>query len=564
MTDQSVAIEDFPAEWQLLGGRGLSAKILLRECNPKCDPLGPDNVLVIAPGVLTGTSAPTSGRLSFGCKSPLTNGIKEANVGGDPGQDLVKLGYRAIIVKGQPADRERRWGLEITADGVKLKPADEYKGMWNYATCEKLFEGYPQTASAMSIGPAGELMLKGASIACTDSSKERHPARHAARGGVGAVMGSKGIKWVAVDPGKAPPRQAADKAGFGAFTKAFSKDYLGQRHEMIKHGTSAVVPVANMFVTVPYKNRRDGQNPNIDGLDGAHIRETFETRGGGMHNCMTGCIVRCSNVVNDKEGKYVTSALEFETLAVMGSNCDINNWEDVAVLDRLCDEIGLDTIETGAAVAVLMDSGGLQWGDVEGVKRLLRAIEKRDETAMDVGNGALHVGSKRKHNRIPVCKGQAMPAWEPRSVKSVGVTYSVSPMGADHTAGFVLAPGMSDEDAVAASQEAQINHALCDSAGFCIFQQPSLDEIRQFYGRLIGREVSREEIADIGWQCLQDEWNFNEKAGFTTADDKLPDFIREEGIGPDRALKFQVPTELVAQARVRQPAKESLFIQGHI
>ncbi|MBF8269650.1 MAG: Aldehyde ferredoxin oxidoreductase, partial [Gammaproteobacteria bacterium] len=196
MTNLTLTTEDFPADWKFLGGRALSARILLNECDPACDPLGPDNILVLAPGVLSGSSAPTSGRLSVGCKSPLTGGIKEANSGGDPGQDIVKLGYRAIVVTGQPADRQRRWGLEVTQSGLKLVPADDYKGMWNYASCKKLFTNYPKTASAISIGPAGEMMLKSASVACTDRDKERRPARHAARGGVGAVMGSKCLKWV--------------------------------------------------------------------------------------------------------------------------------------------------------------------------------------------------------------------------------------------------------------------------------------------------------------------------------------------------------------------------------
>jgi aldehyde:ferredoxin oxidoreductase len=565
MTQQTVAIEDFPSHWQLLGGRGLSAKILLNECNPQCDPLGPDNVFVLAPGFLAGSAAPTSGRLSVGCKSPLTGGIKEANVGGEPGQDLMRLGYRAIIVTGQPVDRSRRWGLEVTADGARLVPADEYKGMWNYAACEKLLSHYPKTASAITIGPAGEMLLKGASVACTDKSRERRPCRHAARGGVGAVMGSKCLKWAVVDAGKSPSRKPADAKGFTGFVKSVSKDYLGgHRHELIKHGTSGVVPVANMFHTLPYKNRTAGQNPHFEGLDGAKIRATFETRGGGMHNCMSGCIVKCSNVVHDQAGNYKTSALEFETLALLGSSCDINNWEDVAELDRLCDELGLDTIETGAAVAVLMDSGGLRWGDVEGVKKLLLGVTRNAEASLDVANGALHVGTKRKHHRIPVAKGQALAAWEPRAVKSVGITYCTTPMGGDHTAGFVLEPESTDEQAVYRSQEAQINHAVCDSGGFCIFQQPSLDEVRQFYGRFIGREVSRDEIADLGWQCLQDEWEFNTRAGFTSADDDLPDCIRNEGIGPDQKLKFQVDPKVIAQAKVRQPPRETMFTEGKI
>jgi aldehyde:ferredoxin oxidoreductase len=564
MTDQSIVIEDYPSEWRLLGGRGLSARILLNECDPKCDPLGPDNMLIFAPGLLTGSAAPTSGRLSVGCKSPLTNGIKEANVGGDPGQHLMKLGYRAIIVTGQPADRNRRWGLEINAEGVKLKSADDFKGMWNYASCEKLLAGYPKTASAISLGPAGEMMLKGASIACTDKSKQRRPARHAARGGVGAVMGSKCLKWIAIDPGQRRARQPVEAKGFGDFIRTFSSDYLGQRHEIIAHGTSGAVPVANMFHTVPYKNRTAGRNPEVENLDGARIQESFKQRGGGMHNCMTGCIVRCSNVIHDPTGNYLTSALEFETLALLGSNCAINNWEKVAELDRLCDEVGLDTIETGAATAILMDSGGMEWGDAERLKTLLRSVDKGDETALDIANGALHIGTKRKHHRIPVGKGQALPAWDPRPVKAVGITYSTSAMGADHTAGFVLVPDQSDEDAVQASQEAQINHAIVDSAGFCIFLQTTLDEIRTFYGMFLGREVSRAEIADLAWQVLVDEWAFNEKAGFDSNDDNLPDCIRNEGIGPDNKLVFQVAPEIIAKAKVRQPARESLYTEGKI
>src|SRR5881296_2377281 len=121
MTTQTASFDKFPADRRLLGGRALSAKILLEECDPKCDPLGPDNVLVMEPGVLSGTSAPTSGRISMGGKSPLTGGIKEANAGGNPGQDLMKLGYRALIITGQPADPNKRYALDVTADGAKVK-----------------------------------------------------------------------------------------------------------------------------------------------------------------------------------------------------------------------------------------------------------------------------------------------------------------------------------------------------------------------------------------------------------------------------------------------------------
>jgi aldehyde:ferredoxin oxidoreductase len=564
MSRQTVAIEDYPKDWKLLGGRALSAHILLNECDPKCDPLGPDNILVLAPGVMSGTSAPTSGRISVGCKSPLTGGIKEANAGGEPGQDLMRLGIRAIVVKGQPADRDKRWGLVVNGDGAKLVDATDYKGMWNYASCEKLLANYPDTASAITIGPAGEMMLKGASVGCTDKSKGRHPARHAARGGVGAVMGSKCLKWVLVDPGKAPLRRPADPKAFAKYMKEFSQGYIGsQRHQTFMHGTSAVVPIANMLWTLPYKNRTEGRNPHFEGLDGAKIRETFETRGGGMHNCMTGCIVKCSNIVHDKDGNYLTSALEFETLTLLGSCCDINNWEDVADLDRLCDELGLDTIETGAAIAVLMDSGGMPWGDAEGAKRLLREeIAKGTLLGRNVGDGALAVGTARKHDRIPVGKGQAMPAWDPRPLKAAGITYCTSPQGADHTAGLVIDPVITGPDAAKASQEIQQIICVTDSSGFCMFLGPTIDETRKFYSLFFGEDVTREQMADQAWQCLANEWAFNDRAGFTPADDDIAACLREEGVGENHEMKFDIPADVIALARVRQPVTETLFTKS--
>jgi aldehyde:ferredoxin oxidoreductase len=561
MSSQTVSLTDFPEQWRLLGGRALSAKILLNECNPECDSLGPKNVLVIAPGALSGTSAPTSGRLSVGCKSPLTGGIKEANVGGNPGQDLMKLGYRAIVVTGQPADREKRWGLEVSKDGARLVDATEYRGLWNYAGCEKLLRNYANTASAISIGPAGEMMLKGATVACTDKEKERHPARHAARGGVGAVMGSKCLKWILIDPGKAPLRKPANMKAFAQYMKSFSKTYLTDgRHERFKWGTSAAVPVANMLHTFPYKNRTEGRNPEFERLDGARIVEAFKERGGGMHNCMNGCIVRCSNVVHDPSGSYITSALEFETLTLLGSCCAINDWEKVAELDRLCDELGLDTIETGAALAVLMDSGGMEWGDSAAARKLLSdGVMNREETALQVANGALAVGTARRHYRIPVAKGQAIPAWDPRPLQATGITYATSAMGADHTAGLVINPDIDGEKAVAASQKAQLVNAVVDSSGFCLFLSQTLDEIRQFYCLFYGEELSQEQIADLGWQCLEDEWEFNRRAGFTEADDDIAAYLREEGVGDNHDLKFTISKELIARAKQKLPYNDELF-----
>jgi aldehyde:ferredoxin oxidoreductase len=560
MTHQTASIEAFPDEWKMLGGRGLSARILLQECDPRCDPLGPDNTLVIAPGVLAGTAAPTSGRISIGGKSPLTGGIKEANAGGNPGQDLMRLGYRVIVVTGQPADPERRYALEVEADSVKLIPADEHKGKWNYALIDDLGKTYSKTASFISIGPAGEMRLSGASVACTDQESERHPARHAGRGGLGAVMGSKGLKYVAVDAGKRPARKPDNAKEFAGLCKQYTKYYLaGPGQEPFpKWGTSVGCVEADALYTFPYKNRVEGRSPDVETLDGMRIVESFEERGGGMHNCMTGCIVRCSNVVHDKDGNYKTSALEFETLTLLGSNCGIASWEDVADLDRLCDEIGLDTIETGAAIAVYMDSGGMEFGDAEGAKRVLREIAEGTELGRAIGDGAAAIGKKRKHHRIPVVKGQALPAWDPRPLKASGITYCTSAMGADHTAGLIVEPGQPQEEMAEASQQSQIVNAAVDSSGFCQFMMLNLDELRGFYGAFYGEEMTRERIADLGWEVLQDEWEFNRRAGFSPEDDVMPDCMKQDAIGPAK-LVWDVPSEVVAQAYERFENSDELF-----
>jgi aldehyde:ferredoxin oxidoreductase len=558
MTDQTTRFAPFPAKWKLLGGRGLSAKILTAECDPTCDPLGPGNVLVMAPGVMSGTTAPTSGRISIGAKSPLTNGIKEANAGGNPGQDLMKLGIRAIVVKGQPADAGRRYGLRVDGSGATVVAADDYKGMMNYASCEKLLANEAKSASAITIGPAGERRLKGASVGCTDSDRERRPARHAARGGLGAVMGSKGLKWVLVDPGKAKTRQPLGGKDFNALTKRYTKAYV-EGPQIFKHGTSTVVPVANMLNTFVYKNRTEGQSPDVQTLDGARIVENFATRGGGMHNCMTGCVVKCSNIVHDKDGKYKTSALEFETITLLGANCAIKTVDEVAVLDRLCDELGLDTIETGAALAVLMDSGGMEWGDSAAAARVLEEITQGGETGCMIGHGVVETGRRRNHARVPHARGQAIPAWDPRPLKATGVTYAAGPMGGDHTAGLIINPGMPQDQFARASQEAQLVNMVCDSSGFCQFISPTLDDIREFYGQLYGITVSREEIANQGWEGLADEWAFNAKAGWRDEDNGVAPCLVEEGIGPGHAMKFDVPLEVINQSKVRFPTREELF-----
>ena len=488
---------------------------------------------MIAPGLLAGTAAPTSGRLSFGAKSPLTNGIKEANSGGNPGQHLAKIGVRALIIEGAPVDAKARFGLEIDEAGVRLVSANEYAGVWNYETCRRLAEIYPKQTSFIVCGPAGEHRFAAASIACTDHDN-RYPTRHAARGGLGAVMGSKGLKFIAIDTGRrfAATRVARRRTEFRDLLKQQSKRYFDGPQRMAK-GTARAIAKAASLNTLPYKNRTAGSPPaqDVKGLDGATVLASFEARGGGMHNCMVGCIVKCSNQVNHEDGTYLTSALELETLGLLGSNCAVGNWDEVGDLDRLCDEVGLDTMETGVAIGVLMDAGKMGWGDVAAMKDVIRQVAEGTELGRVVGNGARSVGAFTGHPRVPVVKGQGLPVWDPRIMKATGVTYATSAMGADHTAGIVTLMGLRNEVVAALSQEAQILNAVGDSSGYCQFVQATLSELRRFLEALFDRPLEGRELVEMGWQCLQAEWEFNRKAGFTDADDDMPEFMKTEPVG---------------------------------
>jgi len=551
MTDLTVKEEPFPEEWRFIGGRGLSAKILLKEVDAKCDPLGPGNKVIFAPGVLSGSVAPTSGRMSVGAKSPLTGGIKEANSGGQAGQKLMRLGYRAVIVEGQAKDRAKRYLVAINKNGTEIRECADLKGLRTYAACEKLGEQFPQRAAFILCGPAGELGLTGASVALSDEGN-RHPSRHAARGGLGAAMGVKGLKAIVVDDDGTKPRPAKDAAALKQFIARFSKEYK-EGPQLFQHGTSASVQMANLMSCLPTRNRREMQFEGVDSLDGARIIENYKTRGGAMHHCMTGCIVKCSVVVNDTDGKYVTSALEFETIALCGSNCAIADLDKVARIDRLCDELGLDTIDTGGAIALAMECGALKFGDADAVIALLDRVDKGDELARTIACGVAAVGRRFNAERLPAIRGQGIPAWEPRSLNGCGVTYATSAMGADHTAGLA----MDQANPVKNSQETQLITALCDSSGFCQFQQPTIEDMRAAYNHMLGSKLSFEDMADLGWQCMQDEWEFNRRVGFGPEDNDLPEWMRTEPV-PSNGAVFAVTKEDMMKVFKRMPISDEL------
>ena len=564
MKHLTAKVESVPDEYKLMGGRGFTSVFLSKEVDPLCDPLGVNNKLVIAPGLLGATSAPTSGRLSFGGKSPLTGGIKESNAGGQAGQYLSRLDIQAVVVDGA-AESGKWYTVVIKKDGVKLEDASDIAGMNNYDVVEKLQEKYGTKTAVISIGKAGEMLLLAASIAVTD--QENRPTRHAGRGGLGAVMGSKGVKAFVVDPGGTGRAPLVDAEAF----KTSQRNFLDSlnKHPVTSeglptYGTNVLTNVLNEAGGLPTRNFSSGHFDGAEKVGGEKAHEIITARGGKpTHGCQSGCTIRCSGVYLDKDGHYMTKEPEYETVWANGPNCGIDDLDAIAQMDRLYDDIGVDTIDGGAAIAVAMEGGVLPFGDAEGAIKLIREIGEGTPIGRVIGSGAQVTGKVFGVKRIPVVKGQAMPAYDPRAVKGMGVTYATSTMGADHTAGYATGAnilgvgGKVDphqvEGQVDLSRNLQIATAALDSTGLCLFVAfPVLDDptalvsICEMISAKYGVTYTTDDFVEFGKKVLRAERDFNARAGLGKEHDRLPEFFELEPIPPHNVV-FDVPNEELDQ-----------------
>ena len=554
MARRSASTEETPEEYALLGGRALTSRIVLDEVQASCDPLGPDNKLVMAPGLLGGTAATTSGRTSFGGKSPLMNGCKEANVGGTLGHRLSRLGIDAVIIEGSPAGG---WHiLRIDSSGATFEPAPGAMiGAGTYETVKWLLDGNERTTNVVCIGPAGEQQLGAASIAVNDP--EGRPTRHAARGGLGALMGAKRIKAIVVSDDGAKNVEAADKQGYRELVLGFSKTTLEdpRTKNMGAFGTAGVLGYVNRdkIASLPTRNHRMGTFAGAEKLSGQHIAELGAERGGKMLPCMAGCIIKCAILFNDAEGEHMTTALEFETITLLGSNLEIDDIDAVAQMDRLCDDLGLDTIETGNAFGIAMEAGArledgkvVKFGDWKTAIKLFDEIREGTDLGKVLGSGVVAAAKHFGIDRVPAVKGMGLPAWEPRTLKAMGVTYATSPQGADHTAGLVTARGVTEETYLQASRHEQVLQAAVDSVGLCQFSNPPAEDMAKLVSAQHGIAWQTDDAMALGKQCLLDEHEFNSKAGFGRDSDEIPAFLRTEGIATaDGNAVFDLPAQLI-------------------
>ena len=552
MNQLQVEWDQVPAAYEHLGGRALIAKLLLEEIPPTCDALGPHNKLIFTPGLLGGAGVTTAGRLSVGSKSPLTGGIKETNAGGTAGDTLGKLGIKAVVVEGQPA-HGNLYLLHIGNEVADLLPANELQGLGTYATSDRLQEKYGKDCTVISIGQAGEYLMSGAGLATTGERDQR--SNHAARGGLGAVMGSKGLKAIVIDKptGKVVP--FVDEELFRNTSRAYAQKLindpkLGTQGSQHLYGTASIVAAVNEMGSMPTRNFSNGNFEQAGDLRGEHLRELVLSREGKVGTrCMPGCVIACRNQYVDENGVPIVGTLQYETIALVGSNLGIGNLDDVARLNYMCNDLGLDTIETGAALGVVMEAGFVQFGDMEGIVSLLKQVGEGTALGRVIGNGAVTAGRVFGIRRVPVALGQAMPGYDPRSLKGNGVTYATSPQGADHTAGNAFGArkevnplGVQGQKEL--SLKLQIIAAMLDSTGLCLFARPPVIADPQLMVDMLngiyGWGWTKDDLDLFNRDVLRNELEFNRRAGITSADYRIPEYMREEPLAPHSAV-FDVP-----------------------
>ena len=573
MTDQKSKIEELPEAYKYLAGRAMTSTLVADEVPPLSHPLGPNNKLVFSPGIVTGTPAPTSARISVGAKSPLTGGIKESNAGSSWGADLADLQIRALVLEGQPQEKGKFWGLHITWDKEAGQPkvaffdATKYSGKPLPDVFPEIYERFGDKVSISGCGMAGEHGYGNAGVVFND--QEKRATRYAGRGGLGSVLASKGVKFIILDRKQSPGAPIVDKALFDEGRKKMTEAL--QTHAITKpkgglntYGTAVLINIMNEAGGLPTRNFSSGRFEGAPKIAGEAIFDGIKERKGKEiynHACSPGCIIQCSNTWYKEDGSEHASCIEYESDWALGADCGIDNLDDIAEMIKLCNDYGLDTIETGTTIAVAMEAGVIPFGDSKGAINLIHEMGQGTPSGRILGSGTETAGRVYGLTHVPVVKGQSMPAYEPRAVKGIGITYATTTMGADHTAGYTIAPEilgvsgkvdpLSPEGKAALSRNFQSATAFIDSTGHCLFIAFAILDIASGYQGMIdecngvfGTSWTADDIAAYGADVLKKERAFNEAAGIGKQADRVPEFMKLEPLPPHNQV-FDIPDEVL-------------------
>ncbi len=551
MTKLEAKFEDFPADFVALGGRALTSTIVAKEVDPLCHPLGASNKLVFAPGLVTGTKAPTSGRISVGGKSPLTGGIKEANAGTTFAQKLGRMRIAAIVVEGKH-EGDDYYLLKITTDGTEFIKANKWSNKGLYDVYKELYKEFGDKVSISSVGIAAEIMGAASGICFNDP--EGLPSRYAGRGGLGAVMASKGLKFIVVDGTGAPGVEILNEEAFNMGVKKLtnaltSHDVTKPGGALNSFGTAVLVNIINEAGGLPQRNFSSGQDDRSERVSGEVKAEEIKKRGGVRpHFCSPGCVIQCSEVWTKPGGKDPVGVLEYESVWALGPNCSIYDLDVIGELNRACNDLGLDTIEAGGLIGVAMEGGLTEFGDGKGALKLFDEIKQKTPTGRILANGTAFTAQAFGVTRVPVVKGQSLPAYDPRAIKGIGVTYATTPQGADHTAGYAIATEImgvggtadpKDTNKSDLSRNLQLATAAIDASGYCLFIAfavldipEGLEGVVDTLNGVLGTSLTVNDVAGYGKQIIDTERAFNKAAGFTEKDDRLPEFFLKEPLPP--------------------------------
>ena len=548
LNEQTITSEVVAGEDLVKAGRYLIAKTLVESNVAPVDPLGPENPLIFSAGPLAGTTFSNANRISIGCKSPLTGGIKEANGGGTLAYGMGRVNIAGFTLHGQ-ADN---WVvLHIDKAGqLSFHDGTPYLGKLNSETAELLYAKYGKKISFAICGAVGEYQGLLAGITISDS--DGRASRLAARGGVGAVMGSKKVKAIVIELHKMPELHDRKKTldAVRGYAKLIQEDPVIQ-NSYNPIGTMAMADYTNHVGGIPVNNFTLGAQIDDEKetfkMGGDYITDLNNSRGGNhSHACMPGCAIQCSNVYVDAAGKEITSPVEYETLALLGTNCGLREPDHLAEMNQYCNELGIDTIETGATIAVLMDAGLAKFGDLAFMRQVFAELQAGSEQGRLWAQGTARVGEHYGFHRVPVVKKQAISAYDPRVIEVTGISMMTSAQGADHTTGNVPKVASRGKDLAELKQlslEAQIACAAVDSIGFCVFGRtttnPNIDFLAKAINTAVGTNLAPTFFQEIGRECLRLEREFNIVAGFTESDDELPAFFYEEPLPPtQQAARF--------------------------
>ena len=555
LAEGKISEEEIPEEMakKFLGGRGIASKYLFDEVKPGIAPLGPENKLIFMSGLLTGTPSPSAARYSVVAKSPLTNIWAQSNSGGRWGVDLKHSGFDGIIFEGIS---EKPVYFVIDDGKAELCDASDLWGKNVSETTGVLKETLGEKFNVASIGVAGENLVKYAAI-----MNDLH--RAAGRCGLGAVMGSKRLKAIAVK-GTKEIRIANKKAFQEVSKKQF--ELLGENilaAGLQGYGTTLVLDIVNVCGGLPTRNWQTGVCSFVEEINGEALNEKVLVQAVGCFACP----IKCGRSTKIRKGPYAGQkgeGPEYETIAFFGAMCDNSDIESITMANYLCNDYGLDTISCGSTVAFTMecfekgiltkeDAGGLEirFGDSEMIVELVHKIAKRDGVGDLLAEGtrimAQRLGQDSERFAMHV-KGLELPAYDSRAAKITGLAFATANRGGDHITGYVQAPTFlaspflvieesEIEDPLKENPEEtkivkDLEDALTvfDAVGFCKFMGLASDaqEISDIIAAVIGREFRVEDFRKAGERIYNLERAFNIREGLTRTDDTLPMRLLED------------------------------------